>query len=462
MIGSLNIRTLNESYTMHATEVFGRYAQEYSETPLPDSVVHHAKRALIDWYASLFPGLEAAPLRQLEHVLSEDLDRGVARLGNGRSATARAAALYNGTAAHAAEVDDSFRDAMYHPGAATIASALAACQQENSSGLDFLRAVVLGYEVSTRIGVVMGRPHYRFWHNTGTVGAFGAAAATGAAMRLDAAQFAHSLSTAATFSSGLQQAFRMDSMSKPLHAGRAAEAGLLASLLAQQGVTGSLDVLDGDAGLGRAMSDGPDWSHVGDTLGREFNITRLTFKNHIGCGHTFAAIDGALALREQHALTADNIRSVHVATYGPALEIACYQNPRTENEARFSLHFVVATALVHGSVRLTAYTPERLADPKVRAMIDCISASVDKEIDAAFPGRRAARVEIETVDGQRLVWLQPDRKGDPELPLSDLELEGKFLELATPVIGADKARMLLQNIWGLDKAASLEELDINR
>ncbi len=168
--------------------------------------------------------------------VADDLDRGGAFLAHGRRATARAAALINGTAAHAAEVDDSFRDAMYHPGAATIAAALAAGHDARASGLEFLRGVVLAYEVSTRIGVVMGRPHYKFWHSTGTVGTFGAAAAAGGLLGLDEAAFAHALATAATFAAGLQQAFRMDSMSKPLHAGRAAEAGLLAAQLAATGL----------------------------------------------------------------------------------------------------------------------------------------------------------------------------------------------------------------------------------
>src|SRR5437867_961384 len=111
---------------MHATETFARYAADFCQQPLSDEVLHHAKRAVIDWYASLFPGLTTAPVRILEETLAEDLDRGNARLAEGRPATARAAALINGAAAHAAEVDDSFRDAMYHPGAATIAAALAA------------------------------------------------------------------------------------------------------------------------------------------------------------------------------------------------------------------------------------------------------------------------------------------------------------------------------------------------
>src|SRR3546814_14692312 len=116
---------------------------------------------------------------------------------------------------------------MYRPGAATIAAALATAQEAGISGADFLHSVIIGYEVSTRIGIVMGRAHYRYWHNTGTMGAFGAAAASAAAYGLDAGQFAHALATVATFSAGLQQAFRMDSMSKPLHPGRAAEAGAI-------------------------------------------------------------------------------------------------------------------------------------------------------------------------------------------------------------------------------------------
>lgn len=443
---------------MYATEVFARYATEFRQARLDDEVLHHAKRAVIGWHAALFPGLEVAPMPQLRALLADDLDRGRARLPDGRPAPPRVAALLNGTAAHAAEVDDSFRDAMYHPGAATVAAALAIAQDRGAGGLDFLRGVVLGYEVSTRIGVAMGRAHYRHWHNTGTVGTFGAAASAAGLLGLHGAPFAHALATAATFAAGLQQAFRMDSMSKPLHAGRAAEGGVLAAQLAVQGVTGSLDVLEGEAGFGRAMSDGPDWSAVGDTLGRDFHITRLTFKNHIGCGHTFAAIDGALELARRHGLRAADIRSVHVATYGPALDIACYEDPRTENEARFSLRFVVATALVHGSVRLAAYTPDRLADADTRAMMARITAVVDPQIDAVCPGRRSARVEIETIDGQRHAWLQPDRKGDPALPLSDAELEDKLLELAAPVIGTERARTLMRNIWSLEQAGDLQGL----
>lgn len=440
---------------MLATQTFARFAHEAAQRALPPEVLHHAQRAVIDWYASLYPGLAMPAVQVLQATLAEDLDRGDARLALGRAATTRAAALINGTAAHAAEVDDSFRDAMYHPGAATIAAALAAAQATKATGPEFLRAVVLGYEVSTRVGVVMGRPHYKFWHNTGTMGSFGAAAAAGSLMGLDEEAYAQALALAATFTAGLQQAFRSESMGKPLHAGRAAEAGVLAAQLAARGMRSSLDVLEGESGLGLAMSNGPDWSQIGATLGSDWHITRLTFKNHIGCGHTFAAIDGALALQQQHGFDHDDIESVHLGVYQPTLDIAPHVDPQNADQARFSLHYMVASALVHGSVRLSAYEPVRLNDPATRALMKRISKALDPEVDAGFPGRRAARVTITLRDGRVLTHLQPDRKGDPELPLSDADLEGKLIELAAPVIGDTEARALLTRIWALTHSENL-------
>src|SRR3954462_8067603 len=299
---------------MHVVERFADFAVAFRKKPLKGEVLHHAKRAVIDWYAAAFPGAVIPPATLLERSLKEELGRGNSRLLLGKKATAHAAALINGSAAHAAEFDDIFRDGIYHPGAPTIAAALSLSQQKFSSGLDFLRSVVVGYEISTRIGAAMGRAHYKYWHNTGTIGCFGAAAACAEILRLKKANFAHALATAATFSAGLQQAFRMDSMSKPLHAGHAAEAAAPPAPPAPKGVPGSLDVMEGEAGYGRAMGGDPDWTRAFATLGEEFNITRMTFKNHACCGHTFAAIDGALALQKKLNIKASEIEGVDVAT----------------------------------------------------------------------------------------------------------------------------------------------------
>jgi 2-methylcitrate dehydratase PrpD len=442
---------------MHVVERLAAWAEASRGAPLAPEVLHHAKRAVIDWYAALLPGAVVAPAVLLEKSLSEELDRGGARLALGRQATARAAALINGSAAHTVEVDDIFRDGIYHPGAPTIPAAWALAQAAGASGAQFLRAVVVGYEISTRIGAAMGKTHYKYWHNTGTIGAFGACAASAELLGLDAKRFAHALATVTTFAAALQQAFRMDSMSKPLHAGRAAEAGVTAALAAKEGVTGSLDVIEGEAGFGRAMADGPDWDKAFATLGKEFNICRMTFKNHTCCGHTFAAIDGALALQSRMKIAAHDIERIRVGSYRAAKEVSGYESPATPAEARFSLKYVVATALTHGSVRLAAFEPARLQDPNTRSLMEKISVSIDPELDAAFPRQRAARVAFETRDGRREELLQPTRIGDPEAPLSDAQLDAKYLELAGPVLGEARARKLLADLWTLDQARAVPQ-----
>ncbi|HEY5896827.1 MAG TPA: MmgE/PrpD family protein, partial [Burkholderiales bacterium] len=229
--------------TLHVVERFAAWAEQWRSQPISREVAHHTRRALVDWYAALLPGAVVAPATLLKKAFGKPFDEG----------DPRTVALINGTAAHTVEVDDIFRDGIYHPGAPTIAAAHALGLEKKN----FLRSIAVGYEISTRIGAAMGRAHYRYWHNTGTIGSFGACAAAAEVLNLNRNQFAHALATVATFAAGLQQAFRMDSMSKPLHAGHAAEAGVTAALAAREGVIGSLDVLEGEAGFGRAMGDNP-------------------------------------------------------------------------------------------------------------------------------------------------------------------------------------------------------------
>jgi 2-methylcitrate dehydratase PrpD len=441
---------------VYVVERFAGFAEGYRRQPVAPQVLHQAKRVVIDWYAALLPGAKVAPALLLERALAEELDRGEAQLALGRRASVRAAALINGAAAHTLEVDDIFREGIYHPGAPTIAAALAVAQSRRASGEAFLRAVVVGYEISTRIAAAMGRAHYKYWHNTGTIGCFGAASAAAELLGLDRKRFAQALATVATFSAGLQQAFRTDSMSKPMHAGRAAEAGVTAALAAAEGVTGSLDIMEGDAGFGRAMGEAPDWERALATLGEDFHITQMTFKNHACCGHAFAAIDGALALKAQMEVTAAEIARVRIGGYRATLEVAGIADPATAAEARFSTPYLVATALTHGSVRLAAFEPERLGDAATRSLMRRVEVVLDPELDAAFPAQRASRVAIESRDGRRGEHLQPTRKGDPDMPLSDMELEGKYLELTSPVIGEERARRLLARLWRLEKEPHLD------
>jgi len=440
-------------------EKIADYAVRERGSKLPQEVIHHAKRAVIDWYASLLPGSRVAPAVQLEQALSDELDRGRARLASGRRATLRAAALINGAASHAVEFDDIWRNAVYHPGAPVIAAALAAAQAQDASGEQFLRGVIVGYEISTRIGEAVMPSHYKYWHTTGTVGCFGAAASAATLLDCNREQFMNALGTVGTFAAGLQQAFRSEAMSKPLHAGRAAEAGVLAALGAARGVTGVHDILEGEVGFGAAMSVKPDWEKATRGLGIDYNIVHVTFKNHGCCGHTFPSLDAVIELRNKHKLAPKDIAGIRVATYQGGLDVVDNFKPEGDYQAKFSLPYVVAHALIHGSVRLNAFGPDRLNDPQLRALMAKVELSADPELSRAFPRQRAARVEIETADGRKFSHFQETRKGDPELPLSDAELNDKYLELAAPVVGDARARALLADLWALE---TLETVELDR
>jgi len=427
------------------------YAIHEQSSKLPPEVIHHAKRAVIDWYASLLPGSIVTPAILLEEAFAEDLDRGRARLATGRRATLRAAAMINGAASHSVEFDDIYRDAGYHPGSPVISAALAAAQASGASGEKFLRGVIVGYEISTRIGTAVMPSHYKYWHTTGTVGAFGAAAAAATVLGATKEQFMHALATVGSFASGLKQAFLSQAMTKPLHGGHAADAGCWAAMAAIKGVTGALDIIEGESGFGNAMSVNPDWSKATKGLGKDYHINHVTFKNHGCCGHTFPSIDGVLHLQSEHKFTHKDIKHVKLATYKAGLDIIDNANPEGAYQAKFSIQYTVAHALVHGSVRLNAFLPERLIDADVRELIKKIEPVADPEISKGYPGRRESRVEIELNDGRKFEHFQPYRKGDPELPLTDEELNEKFLELAEPVLGKPAAASLLEQLWKTEK-----------
>jgi 2-methylcitrate dehydratase PrpD len=239
-------------------------------------------------------------------------------------------------------------------------------------------------------------------------------------------------------------------MTKPLHAARAAEAGVLVALAARHGLTGAEHMLEGERGFGNAMSREVDWDAAVAGLGEEWTITRTTQKNHGCCGHTFAALDAVIALRDAHGLSPEQVSRIRVGTYAPALEICGDYEPHTGYEGKFSLPYCVAVALKEARVRLDAFDEAHLRDPTIRALMTRVELAVDDECQAVFPARRSARVRIETQDGRVLEHHAVTRKGDPDAPLSDAELVDKYRELAVPVLGDGAAETLLDALWRVD------------
>ncbi|MCI3275301.1 MmgE/PrpD family protein [Streptomyces cylindrosporus] len=440
---------------MTVVEQLAEFAVAQRATPLAGNVRHAAVRAVVDWVSATVPGAATPAARALTEALAPG--PGPARLiPSGQATDVRTAALLNGTAAHAAELDDIYRDAFYHPGAPTIAAAFAVADQLDCSGEDFLRAVTIGYETGARIALAAGPEHYRHWHTTGTVGTFGAAAAAAELLRLDADRFAGALALAATMAAGLQQTFRSPSTGKPLHAGHAAEAGVVAALAAGKGLAGALDVLEGPAGFGVATAGISGFSVSG--LGDPFCVTATTVKYHACCGHTFAAIDAALRLRAE-GMRPEEITGIEIETYETATRVAGRTDPAGPDEARFSLAYTVAAALVLGAVRLHAFAPEALHDPVIRTLMARTTTRVDPELDRLAPGRRAARVRVTDRHGTVRDRLRLTRKGDPDDPLSDDELREKFDELVPAFLGRPRAGSIAGTLWRLPALKRMSDLD---
>lgn len=434
---------------------YAEYAALEANRDLSSETLHHAKRVVLDWFSALYPGMVSDVGSKIIATFEDEFGVGKSRIPSlNQTGFSSTAAWILGTASHAIEFDDIFRDAVYHPGVPVISAALAIADEYNRTGLEFLKAVVVGYEVSTRLGAAVQPSHYSFFHTTGTVGAIGSAAA--AAFLIDPENpdlFAHAVATATTFASGLQQAFRSDAMTKALHGGHAASIGVTAAKTAAKGVTGALDILEGEVGFAAALSKGANWDIAVTGLGQDYNICKMTQKNHGCCGHTFAAIDAAIAIRQillDQNLALSDVENMTIRTYQTALEVTGNFSPESAFQCRFSLPYVVAHGFLQGSVRLNAFEDEQRFNPETRNLMQKLTLESDEDLTAKFPKQRAAKVKIRLKSGQVFEHFSPCRKGDPEAPLTDQELDHKFFELVDGVISDEQAKILRDQVWTLD------------
>ncbi|MFD7878667.1 MmgE/PrpD family protein [Streptomyces sp. NPDC059766] len=395
------------------------------------------------------------------HPISAGLRRevgapaGPARIwGTAGSTDALQAALLNGVAAHVLELDDIYAPGTVHPGSVVIPAALAVADESGAHGQALARAISAGYEVCGRLAADLGPSHYRNWHTTGTAGAVGAAAAAALLLGAGETTIRNALALAATMSGGLQQLFRQDASGKPLHAGHAAMAGVLAAKTARAGVGGSDDVFEGPSGMAVAMGGSGRWAYVqGEDV--PFCVDEVTVKPYPCCGHSFAPIDGALRLRGRVGL--DAIASITVDTYRAGLEVAGIPVPATDADTRFSIPFLVALALTDGTVTREALTPDRLTDPRFAALVAVTEVRIDDAFEELFPRRRGARITIVTHDGESHTATVPDRSGSPANPLSADQLHAKYdgLLAGVPAAARDELRARILDLASLTTVARL-------
>jgi 2-methylcitrate dehydratase PrpD len=428
---------------------------------LAPGVLLAARRALVDWSAAALGGSRDPSVRALGDALGANT--GKSRLvGRRRRADPSVAALINGTAAHTLEIDDVYDPGLFHPGAPIIAAALAVADVKHSSGEELLRAIAIGYEVGCRIAADLGPDHYRHWHTTGTAGALGAAAAVADLLGASEQETANALALAATMAAGLQQTFRRDARGKPLHAGHAAQSGVVAAVAARAGMTGAADTLEGAAGLAAATGVCTDWTRSRSSWDGDHAVEQVTIKAYPCCGHTFAAIDSALALRDVllgSAADCIQVGDIAVVTYATAITVAGNPHPTSPAEARFSIPFAVASALRDGRITTATFDSVCAADPEQAALMDRVRMRVGSEYDAAFPSRRGAEIVATDYRGQMHRAVTPDRLGSPGNPLPPARVEAKYTEQATAVHGPEFAGRGLEELRNVALIANIGSVE---
>ncbi len=338
--------------------------------------------------------------------------------------------LYLGSLGNVLEMDDVDKRALLHPGPVIIPATLVAASFSDTSSHTFLDAVVRGYEAVIRLGRALGSTHYQYWHNTGTCGPFGAAAAVASLFDLNKEQLVSALGLAGTQASGFWQTrHESSSQAKQLHTARAAHAGLLAAQLANNDFVGPQTILEGEQGFFAATCGDANAQGVVDFEDdAPWTIHDVSFKPWPACRHAHPAIDAALALREQ-IKNADEIDTITIRTYRDALVFCDKPNPDTSLSAKFSLQHSVAIALLRGAPSLEDFEGEALQDSTISKLRSKILVEEAGTISARYPAQFGAEIIIQFKNATRASWEQVDALGDPENPVTDDQIISKALML---------------------------------
>jgi 2-methylcitrate dehydratase PrpD len=398
--------------------------------PVDARVRARAALHVLDWAGCALAGAPSPAGRAMAAALAGEGSGQCTLAGAGRSASPLAAAMVNGALGNVLEMDDVDKRAILHPGPSVIPAALAACESAGADAGAFLDAVVRGYEAVIALGRAVGPGHYAFWHNTGTCGPFGAAAAAASVLGLDELCTAHALGLAATQASGFWQTrHEPASMAKQVHTARAAHAGLSAAQLSAQGFDGPLAILEGPQGFFAATCPGADPESVLADHGAPWLIEQVSFKPWPACRHAHAAIDAALAARAA-GITAGEISKAEIVTYADAITFCDRPRPASVIEAKFSLQHALAITLMRGEPQLSDFDPEAFNDDAVRAFAGRVTVRAGEPYASAYPARYGAGISLTLTNGGVRTFDQPDALGDPENPLSPQQLAAKARRLA--------------------------------
>ena len=435
-----NTQVSADHHAPPVTRLLAELVAQHPSRGWSDTVDHAAHRTFLNWLGCAVGAAQHESVNAAlaaVHMLQPAPQASL--LGRTEKVDMASAALINGISSHTFDFDDTHLKTIIHPAGPVASAILALGEHLGSSGRQLIDALVLGVEVSCRVGNAVYPNHYdRGWHITGSTGMLGSAAACSRLLGLNAKQTQMALGIAASQPVGLREQF--GTMTKPFHPGGAAKVGLMSALMAKHGYTSSARALEAPRGLMQVFSDKTDWKEITENLGKTWEIELNTYKP-FACGIVIhPAIDACVQLREKHNLKPEQVAKVTLKAHPLVQELTGKKTPSDGLLAKFSVFHSCAVALIYGRAGEHEYADNVVRSALVIGVRDKVDLIVDRSVHEA-----SVDVTVETTDGQKHHIYIEHAIGSLEKPMSNEQLKAKFVDQSTPILGAQKT----EEAWNL-------------
>ena len=446
---------------MGVTERMAEFIVETKWADFPALAIERAKKAAVDTVGVTLAGVNE-PVGRIVADFARKMGGApeASIIGSGERAAAPLAALVNGTIGHALDFDDSSYLLSGHPSVVVLPAVLAQGEKQGASGREVLEAFIIGYEISTKLGLGMNPEHYGAgWHSTCTLGTLGAAAAAAHLRGFDVETTRHALGIAASHASGVHANF--GTMTKPLHAGLAPEAGLRAAELAAAGLTANTTILEAPRGFLQVYAGGgsPNPDEIAQSLGRPYSLADpgMNMKPYPCCLSTHPAVDALYDLVEEAGVTAADVARIEVSLLEISTQVLRYHAPQTGLEGKFSIEYCLTRMLLDRDLRLETFTDEAVREPLLQDWMKKIHVTAD---DMGWrPGeRRPSEVRVCLNDGRVLKKRTDVSRGCALWPMEDAKIRSKFRDCAKTTLAADEYEEVLALLESFETQPEIDSL----
>jgi 2-methylcitrate dehydratase PrpD len=437
---------------MNLTKKLAEHVESIGELKLTPDLVAQVKRALLDYCCVAYAGSVTEVSKTLYHYLKENEGGSSCKaIGYDDRFSAANAAFLNGTSAHSLDFDDGHSDGSIHPGAVVFPAVIAVAEKINPTADQLIKAIIAGYEVCLRISAAMHpASRQRGIHNTPAAGIFGAAAACTFLLGGKSDQIEQTMGCAASFAGGLFAFLGSGSDIKRVHPGQAARDAVIATELCSQGLVGPKGVLENQNGFFKAFAGNEiSVERMFRGIGEQYEIMNIYIKPYPCCRHLHVVADTIYEMKAERTYDIHQMKAIKVGVNSIA---ALHSHKECNNllDAQMSIPYTVAAALTYERLGVEHFDPSQ-QNEDFWGLVDKVTIEIDEEAEVLYPKKRASRVLMDLVDGGNVTHFVDTPLGEPSKPMSDEQIQLKFVDNSAPVIGKEKAEQIVSNIEQLEK-----------